>query len=118
MDLPPVDPLRFLTESEGHPGPLKEARVLFRKRLFPARRFQNAVPQDFPHQPPVFLHHPLIRRPDGTKLSKANGDTGLREPREAGLSAAILLGDAACRSGLIERPRPVRAAELAALFAV
>jgi glutamyl/glutaminyl-tRNA synthetase len=70
------------------------------------------------HQPPVFLHHPLIRRPDGTKLSKANRDTGVRELREAGLSAAMLLGDAACRSGLIERPRPVRAAELAALFAV
>lgn len=68
------------------------------------------------HTPPVFLHHPLIRQADGTKLSKANRDTGLRELREAGLSAAMLLGDAACRSGLLERPRPIRPSDLPALF--
>ena len=27
-------------------------------------------------RPPVFLHHPLINKPDGAKLSKASGDTG------------------------------------------
>ena len=35
-------------------------------------------------EPPVFLHHPLILKPDGAKLSKAAGDTGVRELREAG----------------------------------
>ena len=25
---------------------------------------------------PTYLHHPLIRRPDGRKLSKSSGDTG------------------------------------------
>jgi glutamyl-Q tRNA(Asp) synthetase len=35
-------------------------------------------------QPPVFVHHRLIRRPDGTKLSKSAGDTGVRELRAAG----------------------------------
>ena len=34
--------------------------------------------------PPVFLHHRLIRRPDGSKLSKSAGDTGVRELRAAG----------------------------------
>ena len=68
------------------------------------------------HTPPVFLHHPLLRHPDGIKLSKANRDTGLRELRGAGLSRAMLLGDAAYRSGLLERPRPVQPPELASLF--
>jgi glutamyl/glutaminyl-tRNA synthetase len=38
-------------------------------------------------RPPVFLHHPLIRRPDGSKLSKSAGDTGVRDLREAGRTA-------------------------------
>ena len=29
--------------------------------------------------PPRFLHHPLIRRPDGRKLSKADGATSVRD---------------------------------------
>ena len=33
--------------------------------------------------PPAFLHHPLIRRADGSKLSKSAGDTGVRELRAA-----------------------------------
>ena len=38
-------------------------------------------------EPPVFLHHPLILRPDGAKLSKAAGDSGVRELRAAGVPA-------------------------------
>jgi glutamyl/glutaminyl-tRNA synthetase len=38
--------------------------------------------------PPVFLHHRLIRRPDGSKLSKSAGDTGVRELRRAGRTPA------------------------------
>ncbi|MGH9347743.1 MAG: glutamate--tRNA ligase family protein [Vicinamibacterales bacterium] len=38
-------------------------------------------------RPPVFLHHRLLRRPDGEKLSKSSGDTGVRELRAAGLGA-------------------------------
>ncbi len=33
---------------------------------------------------PLFLHHPLIRRPDGRKLSKADAATGIRELLAAG----------------------------------
>lgn len=36
-------------------------------------------------EPPVFVHHPLILGPDGRKLSKSSGDTGVRELREQGL---------------------------------
>ena len=51
--------------------------------------------------PPVFHHHPLIRRPDGTKLSKASGDTGVRELRAAGRSAADVIAAAAEASGWV-----------------
>ena len=39
-------------------------------------------------RPPTYLHHPLIRRPDGSKLSKSAGDTGVRELRAAGRTPA------------------------------
>lgn len=41
-------------------------------------------------RPPVFLHHPLVRKPTGEKLSKSNGDTAVRELRAAGLSPAAV----------------------------
>ena len=66
--------------------------------------------------PAVFAHHPLIRRPDGSKLSKANGDTSVRELRAAGHSASELIGEAAAAVGLIDAPRPIEAAEVASLF--
>jgi glutamyl/glutaminyl-tRNA synthetase len=44
--------------------------------------------------PPTFLHHPLIRRPDGSKLSKSAGDTGVRELRAAGVPAAEVVARA------------------------
>jgi len=37
--------------------------------------------------PPAFHHHALIRKPDGAKLSKSAGDTGVRELRQMGKSA-------------------------------
>jgi glutamyl/glutaminyl-tRNA synthetase len=46
---------------------------------------------------PAFLHHPLIRRPDGSKLSKSAGDTGVRELRAAGRTAAEVREMAALR---------------------
>lgn len=49
--------------------------------------------------PPAFLHHRLIRRPDGSKLSKSDGDTGVRDLRAAGVSAADLISQAAAATG-------------------
>ena len=37
--------------------------------------------------PPRFLHHPLIRRVSGQKLSKADGDTAVRSLLDAGSHA-------------------------------
>lgn len=49
--------------------------------------------------PPTFLHHGLVRRPDGSKLSKSAGDTAIRELRAAGRSAQDVLAMAAEATG-------------------
>lgn len=51
-------------------------------------------------EPPRFLHHPLVRKPSGQKLSKADGDTGIRELRAAGVQPADVLESAARLGGL------------------
>lgn len=58
-------------------------------------------------EPPRFLHHPLIRKPGGAKLSKADGDTSLRDLRAAGLTREQLFGRALKLAGLLEREEPI-----------
>jgi glutamyl/glutaminyl-tRNA synthetase len=67
-------------------------------------------------QPPVFAHHPLIRKPGGEKLSKAAGDTGIRELRARGLTSAEVLGRAAFLMGLLQSFAPLEPDDLAKLF--
>jgi glutamyl/glutaminyl-tRNA synthetase len=66
--------------------------------------------------PAQFLHHPLLLKPSGQKLSKSGGDVGIRELRAAGASAAEVIGRAAARVGLQGAPEPVVAAEVSLLF--
>jgi glutamyl/glutaminyl-tRNA synthetase len=66
--------------------------------------------------PPQFLHHPLILKEGGEKLSKAAGDVGVRDLRRAGVSAADVIGRAAAAVGLLDRPSPIPAASVADLF--
>lgn len=66
---------------------------------------------------PAFLHHTLVLRPDGLKLSKSLGDTGVRELREAGESPETVLGRAAFLCGLTQAEVPLRQDDLAELFA-
>lgn len=68
-------------------------------------------------QPPRFLHHPLLLRPDGAKLSKSSRDTGVRDLRAAGWTAERVLGEAAHRAGLLAAPRRLPAVAVAELFA-
>ena len=68
-------------------------------------------------QPPVFVHHPLIRKASGDKLSKAAGDTGVRELRASGMPPEEVLGRATYLIGLVAEPRSLEVQELAALFA-
>lgn len=62
--------------------------------------------------PPVVLHHPLLVRADGRKLSKSDGATGIAELRDAGWTAQAVLGLAAVRAGLLPEPRDVSVGEL------
>jgi glutamyl-Q tRNA(Asp) synthetase len=66
--------------------------------------------------PPRFLHHPLILKAGGEKLSKAAGDSGVRELRAAGVSAAEVIGRAAAAVGLVDAVRPIAARDVSALF--
>jgi glutamyl-Q tRNA(Asp) synthetase len=65
---------------------------------------------------PLFLHHPLILRPDGRKLSKSLGDSGIAEMRLAGIPPEHVLGRAAFLGGLQSTSRPVHALDVASLW--
>ena len=67
--------------------------------------------------PPTFLHHPLLRKPSGAKLSKADHDTAIRDLVDGGAAAADLLGFAAAAVGLLDSVRPIPTDSLGALFA-
>jgi glutamyl-tRNA synthetase/glutamyl-Q tRNA(Asp) synthetase len=67
-------------------------------------------------QPPSFAHHPLLMKSATQKLSKSDGDTGVRALANAGWSAARVIGEAAFRIGLTPSNRPLRAADVPALF--
>jgi glutamyl-Q tRNA(Asp) synthetase len=65
---------------------------------------------------PVYLHHPLIKSESGRKLSKADGDVGIRELRAAGARPATVLGRAAYLTDLLQKPRDLTIEELPDLF--
>jgi glutamyl/glutaminyl-tRNA synthetase len=67
-------------------------------------------------EPPRFLHHPLIRRTSGQKLSKAEGDTAVRTLLDEGRTPAQLFGLAARLAGLRATDEPIDPADLAAPF--
>jgi glutamyl/glutaminyl-tRNA synthetase len=66
--------------------------------------------------PPAYLHHPLVLRPDGAKLSKANDDTAIRELLGAGVRPAELFGMAAAAAGLRPTPEPIDPDRIGDLF--
>lgn len=68
-------------------------------------------------EPPRYFHHPLILRPDGEKLSKASGDTGVRDLRAAGVGPGLVIGLAATAVGLLPHARPLDPATAGALVA-
>ena len=67
-------------------------------------------------RPPAFDHHPLIRKPGGAKLSKSDGDTGVRDLRGRGIAPDVVLGKAAAAVGLTAEARPLELGGLDALF--
>jgi glutamyl-Q tRNA(Asp) synthetase len=65
---------------------------------------------------PRFYHHALVMHPDGEKLSKSRGDTGVREMRAAGSTPADVLGMAAVLAGLKSEPGPISIDEVGAIL--
>jgi len=65
---------------------------------------------------PRFLHHPLIMKSATQKLSKSDGDTGVRDLRARGWTAPQVIGHAAFLAGLIDRSRDVAASRVSSLF--
>ena len=66
--------------------------------------------------PPVFVHHSLIMKSAAQKLSKSDGDSGVRDLRAAGWSPADVVGYAAHLVGLTPARQPVNAHEVTGLF--
>lgn len=69
------------------------------------------------HTPLRFAHHPIVMKTPTQKLSKADGDTGLRKLRDDGWTPERVLGHAAWIAGLTPESRPLRARDVAVLFA-
>jgi glutamyl-Q tRNA(Asp) synthetase len=67
--------------------------------------------------PARFLHHPLLMKSATQKISKSDGDTGVRELRARGWTPENVIGLAAARGGLIGSPRAVRAADVSFIMA-
>jgi glutamyl-tRNA synthetase/glutamyl-Q tRNA(Asp) synthetase len=70
---------------------------------------------------PRFLHHPLIVKGGGgasppQKLSKSDGDTGVRHLRAAGWTAQRVIGHAAFQAGLVPDSRDVSADEVSSIM--
>lgn len=67
--------------------------------------------------PPAFMHHALINDADGAKLSKRFRAADVTSMRSEGIRPATVLGQAAFRAGLLERPMTITADDLPSLFA-
>lgn len=68
-------------------------------------------------EPPRFLHHALLMKSPTQKLSKADGDTSVRDLRARGLTAADVIGRAAHAAGLLPDARPMTANDVTQLMA-
>lgn len=67
--------------------------------------------------PPEFFHHPLVMKSATQKVSKSDGDTGIRDLRAAGWSAERVIGYAAAVVGLQTAAQPLDATDVSRLFA-
>ena len=66
--------------------------------------------------PPRYVHHPVLLDDDGKKLSKSTGAAGVRRLRDAGVTAADVLGRAAAAAGLTDGPSAIHHQNVGMLF--
>ena len=65
---------------------------------------------------PSFVHNPLVMKSATQKLSKSDGDTGIRDLRAAGWTPGAVIGHAAMLAGLTAVERSIAARDVAELF--
>jgi len=65
---------------------------------------------------PMFLHHPLIMKSATQKLSKSDGDSGVRDLRAHGCTPADVIGRSLALAGLLSESRFVRADEVSSIM--
>lgn len=85
--------------------------------ILPSTGRQLALLDILGGRPPVYLHHPLVKGDSGEKLSKRYRSFSLGALRQAGHSAASVLGMAAVRAGLLPQEKPLHPREIPGLFA-
>jgi glutamyl-Q tRNA(Asp) synthetase len=66
--------------------------------------------------PATYVHHPLLMKTATQKLSKSDGDTGIRALRASGWNPLRVIGHAATLAGLQSIERPVAAAAVDRFF--
>ena len=66
--------------------------------------------------PPIFVHHSLVMKSATQKLSKSDGDSGVRDLRAAGWSPADVIGYAVHLMGVTPTREPLNADDLPRLF--
>ena len=71
--------------------------------------------EELGYTPPDYCHLPLLRAPDGRRLSKRDRDLDMGLLRQR-YTPEALAGRLACTAGLIDRPEPVRPWELVKEF--
>ena len=65
---------------------------------------------------PSFAHVPLIYSADGERFAKRNGSMTLRSLRSKGVTAEQITGYLGWFAGLLDRPEPLRPADLTEMF--
>jgi glutamyl-tRNA synthetase len=84
--------------------------------LVPSTPRQILLYRALGHEPPRFVHVPLVVGEDGRRLAKRHGDTRLSTLRDEGVKPESLLGLLAWSCGWLTRPEPITARELLPLF--
>lgn len=85
--------------------------------IFPSTGRQILLAQQLGRQTPAtFAHHPLIKDPDGEKLSKSLDSESIGNYRRNGETPQEVLGLALFAVGLIKEPKKIQASDLGDIF--
>jgi glutamyl-tRNA synthetase len=99
-------------------GEMRISDVVRADDLLPSTARQLLLYRALGWKPPRFLHAPLVLGPDGVRLSKRHGAVGVRASREAGMSAARVVGALAATLGLADAGEELMPSQLVARYDV